>query len=303
VASVQEQSPALEPVPASPEVGGRQHLGHFFRSNWKLSFGLLLVICLLSIGIFGRFFVTEKDIKLGVAPFAKAPTADYPLGTDSNGRNLFAQMVFGLPITLEIGLIAAAVGTAIGTFFGLVTGYYRGPIDTIVRSTADIMMTIPSLMVLVVIASFVSTTVQVMAIIIAAFSWPWSVRAIRAQTLSMREQAFVRLSKLSGRSDLEIILLDLLPNLLPYIIAGFVGAVNGAILTSVGLQLLGLGPLNEPTLGLTLNYSFQSAAILRGMWWWWLPPAIVLAVLFVGLFFISIALDEIANPRLRGVGA
>ncbi|GAB4429757.1 MAG: ABC transporter permease [Anaerolineae bacterium] len=263
---------------------------------------MALVLGLLLFGALGRLFVSEADLKLGVGPYSKPPSAAFPFGTDSNGRNLFAQMVYGLPTTLQIGLIAATVGTVIGTFLGLATGYYRGLVDTVVRSVSDIMMTIPSLMILVVIASFVSTTVQVMAIIIAIFAWPWSVRSVRAQTLSMREQAFVRLSKLSGRSDLEIILLDLLPNLLPYIIAGFVGAVNGAILASVGLQLLGLGSLDEPTVGLVLHYSFESAAILRGMWWWWLPPTAVLAILFVGLFLISIALDEIANPRLRGVG-
>jgi peptide/nickel transport system permease protein len=116
----------------------------------------------------------------------------------------------------------------------------------------------------------------------------------------MREQAFVKLSKLSGRSNMEIIVLDLLPNLLPYIAAGFVSSVSGAILASVGLNILGIGPIDQPTLGLILQNAFTAAALLRGMWWWWLPPAIVLVALFIGLYLISMSLDEIANPRLKG---
>jgi len=94
--------------------------------------------------------------------------------------------------------------------------------------------------------------------------------------------------------------LEIAPNLLTYIMAGFVGAVSGGILTSVGLQLLGLGQFTTPTLALILETAFETGALLRGLWWWWAPPTIALALLFFGLFLISMALDELANPRLRG---
>ncbi len=79
-----------------------------------------------------------------------------------------------------------------------------------------------------------------------------------------------------------------------------VGAVSGGILASVGLEVLGLGPQNVPTLGRTLYYSFQYTAMLRGMWWWWCPPIATLAIIFTGLFLMSISLDKYANPRLKG---
>jgi peptide/nickel transport system permease protein len=110
------------------------------------------------------------------------------------------------------------------------------------------------------------------------------------------------MAKLSGRSDFEIILLDILPNLLPYIMSGFVGSVSGAILASVGIQLLGVGPLSIPNLGMILQFAFKGAALYRGMWWWWAPPSVALVVLFIGLFLISMGLDEYANPRLRAQG-
>ncbi|MGC9348046.1 MAG: ABC transporter permease subunit, partial [Anaerolineae bacterium] len=122
---------------------------------------------------------------------------------------------------------------------------------------------------------------------------------VRAQTLSMRERPFIPLAKLSGLSDFQIIFGEILPNLIPYVAAGFVGAVSGGILASVGIQMLGLGPLFVPNLGMILQFAFAGAALFRGLWWWWLPPALALVLLFIGLFLISLALDEFANPRLR----
>jgi peptide/nickel transport system permease protein len=138
-----------------------------------------------------------------------------------------------------------------------------------------------------------------MALIVALFAWPYPTRSIRAQTLTMREQAFVQVARLSGKGELKIALTEILPNLLPYVIAGFVGSVAGGILASVGLQLLGLGPRQVPTLGLMLEESFQAGAIVRNLWWWWGAPTATLIVLFLGLFLISLGLDHVANPRLR----
>jgi peptide/nickel transport system permease protein len=115
----------------------------------------------------------------------------------------------------------------------------------------------------------------------------------------LRERAFIPLAKLSGQGDFEIIIKQILPNLLPYTMAGFVGGVAGGILASVGIQLLGLGPLFTPNLGMILQYAFNGAALFRNMWWWWGPPTLALMMLFIGLFLISTALDEFANPRLR----
>lgn len=280
--------------------GKPQQLLSPFRDK-KLLIGTSIVLGLLLFGLIGSQFVSPSDYRLGAAPFSSAPSFEHPLGTDSGGRDLFAMMVYGAPVSLQIGLTAAAVGTIFGTLLGLISGYYRGLLDDVVRNLADIMMSIPSLIILVVIASYITATTSTIAIILAVFAWPNTIRSVRAQTLTMREQAFVKLSKLSGRSDLEIIVLDLLPNLLPYIAAGFVSSVSGAILASVGLNILGIGPIDLPTLGLILQNAFTAAALLRGMWWWWLPPSIVLVMLFIGLYLISMSLDEIANPRLTGV--
>jgi peptide/nickel transport system permease protein len=273
----------------------------YWWGNWKLSVGVAMIVVLLAFSIIGSLQTEFKKTRVGSGDFGKPPSAEYPMGTDNVGRDMYALMVHGIHPSLKIGLIAGILGTVVGTVLGLVAGYSGGLIDTVISTFADIVLTIPSLMILVVLASYLrSTTIELTAIIIAVFAWAGPTRLIRSQALSLRERPFVPLAKLSGQGDFEIAIRQILPNLLPYIMAGFVGSVSGGILASVGIQLLGLGPLLTPNLGMILNTAFTGAALFRGMWWWWGPPAVALIMLFVGLFLISIALDEYANPRLRG---
>jgi len=272
----------------------------YWLGNWKLTTGVTLILILVLFSVIGVFLVDFERTKVAWGDFNSRPSAEYPLGTDNVGRDILALMVYGIPPSLEIGLIAGGLGTVVGTILGLSAGYYSGRVDTIIRTAADIVLTIPALMILVVLASFFrTTTIEMTGLIVAIFAWAGPTRLIRAQTLSLRERSFIPLAKLSGLSDFEIIIKQILPNLLPYVMAGFVGGVAGGILASVGIQLLGLGPLFTPNLGMILQFAFDGAALFRGMWWWWGPPAVALILLFIGLFLISIALDEFSNPRLR----
>jgi peptide/nickel transport system permease protein len=268
--------------------------------NWQLVVGLAIVVGLTLLGLVGALAIGETGLRIGSAPFARSPSWQYPLGTDTTGRDNWVFLVHAIGPSLKIGLIAGAVGTLIGVAFGLLTGYMRGPTDSVIRTAADVVMSIPSLAVLIVISSYVRfQSVELMALIVALFAWPYPTRSIRAQTLTLREQAFVQVARLSGKGELKIAFTEILPNLLPYIMAGFVGSVAGGILASVGLQLLGLGPRQVPTLGLMLEESFQAGAIVRDLWWWWGAPTVTLVLLFMGLFLISLGLDHVANPRLR----
>jgi peptide/nickel transport system permease protein len=106
-------------------------------------------------------------------------------------------------------------------------------------------------------------------------------------------------AKLNGASSMQIVVGELLPNLMPYLAASLVGAVSGAILASVGLSTLGLGPMTSPSLGLTIYWAIHYGALLRQMWWWFMPPIVIIVFLFLGLFMLSQGLDQIANPRLQ----
>ena len=273
----------------------------FFKENRLFTSGFLLLLMLLLFGIIGSLTVGRKMADMGAAPLNLRPSAEHLLGTDGLGRDMFAVMVIGIPNTFEIGFLAGSVGVLIGTIMGLFAGYYRGYADMIFSSFADVMLVIPSLAILITVSAYVRVvTVELMALIVGLLAWPLPARVIRAQTLSLRERLFVEVARLSGQNDFEIIIFQILPNLTAYLAATFVGAVSSGILASVGLEVLGLGPQNVPTIGRTLYYAFNYSALFKGMWWWWGPPIVTLATIFTGLFQMSVSLDKFANPRLKG---
>ena len=272
----------------------------FLKGNRTFTFGLLLLLALFLFGFIGSQLISPKRADMGANPLNLRPTWAYPLGTDGLGRDMLAVMVIGIPNTFKIGFLAGAVGLVIGTFIGLFAGYYRGYADTAISSFADVMLVIPTLAILITVSAYVRVvTVEIMAVIVGLLAWPLPARVIRSQTLSLRDRLFVQVAKLSGANDFEIITFQILPNLTAYLAASFVGAVSSGILTAVGLEVLGLGPQNVPTIGRTLFYAFKYTALFRGMWWWWGPPVVTLAIIFTGLFQMSISLDKYANPRLK----
>jgi peptide/nickel transport system permease protein len=271
------------------------------RRNSTLLAGLVLLLVILAAWLYGYLTVDlSKAAPLSAGPDMR-PSAEYPLGTDSAGRQMLPVMVAGTPTTLQIGLIAGALGLLVGTVLGFSAGYFGGAVDAVIRTLADVALTVPALAVLVVIASVITKTLspEILALIIASLAWMWPTRTIRSQVLSMRERAYVEVARLSGLNDFEIIFKELVPNLLPYLAASFVGAVGAGILAAIGLEALGLGPQSEPTLGMTIYWARYYNALPRGMWWWWAPPVVVIILLFVGLFMVSAGLDQIANPRAR----
>ena len=240
----------------------------------------------------------EADASLGFKPGDIA----HPLGTESSGRDMLALLIVATPRSLWVGLIGAGVGMLVGIVLGFSAGMLGGPVDTAVRIASDTMMTIPGLAVLVVIASYVrQLEIGSMALIMALFAWPGPTRLIRAQVLSMRERGYIQMAQLSGVPTFDIMFKEIMPNLLPYLAASFTGAISGIIIVAAGLETLGLGPTRIPALGMTINNALRSSAILRGMWWWWGFPIAMLIVIFVALFLMTVGLDEVANPRLRGL--
>jgi peptide/nickel transport system permease protein len=274
---------------------------NFLRENPRFTLGFSLLLGLYLFGLIGSLMVDPDRADMGANPLNQTPSLDYPLGTEGFGRDVFTLMVLGIPNTFKIGLLAGGVGVAIGTLIGLVAGYRKDFLDTIFSSAADVMLVIPALAILITLSAYVRVmTVELMALIVGLLAWPLPARVIRAQTLSLRERLFVEVARLNGQNDVEIIFLQILPNLTAYLAAAFVGATSTGILAAVGLEVLGLGPQLVPTIGRTLFHSFQYSAMFRGMWWWWGPPIAILAIIFTGLFLMSISLDRYANPRLKG---
>jgi peptide/nickel transport system permease protein len=269
-------------------------------TNKMLVAGILVLLAVLLFGVAGSNFVTRAQADVGAGRPSRPPNFEHLLGTDQQGRDVLANVIFGTPATLKIGVIAGIIGVSVGTLLGLFAGYVGGAGDAITRLLIDVFLTIPNLMVLVVIASMLSgVSVEQMGLVIAALAWMWPARTVRSQVLSIRERAYVQVSRLNGMSLLGIIIRELMPNLLPFVAASLVGTIAAAILASIGLSALGLGPQNEPSLGLTIYWAIFYGALIRQLWWWFMPPIIITVVLFVGLFMTTAGLDKIANPRLR----
>lgn len=260
--------------------------------------GLLSAVCLFA--LFGPMFINVELAQIGAVVPRQRPGAAYPLGTDVQGRDILAALVLATPQTLKIGLFAGVMGLGLGTVLGLLAGYFRGWTDTAIRTFADVFMTIPGIAVLVLVATNVrSMTVVLMALIVAGLAWMYPTRTIRAQTLSMRERPYVDIARLNGIGGLELVFTEIFPNLLPYIAASFVTAVSSAMLATIGLEALGLGPQNELTLGMMIFWAQYYGAILRNLWWWWVPPVAMMALIFIGLLMTSTGMDRLVNRRLR----
>ena len=289
-----------------------EDFGRYVRRNPSLGVGIALLMSLLLFVIIGyATYEVERFRPLSggpdLAPFESDPynpgtrSGGYILGTDRQGRDVMSVMIAGIPLTLQIGLIAGLIGISVGTVLAFIAAYYGGWVDQVISTIVDVGLTIPGILILIVIAVNIQSglSVQQMGLAVSAVACVWPARTIRAQVLVMREQLYVEIARLSGTSGFSIMFKEMLPNLAPYIGASLVGSVASAILASVGLEALGLGPFDSPTLGMTIYWNIQFSSILHGMWWWFGPPILVLAMIFVGLFLITAGLDEWSNPRLR----
>lgn len=273
----------------------------FLGRNPNLVWGLLIALGLLVFTIVGTLISDPTQVRPLSAPPLRPPSSEYAFGTDRLGRDLFATVVAGIPLTFQIGLLAGLIGIVVGTILGFISAYYGGIIDNIVRSTVDVGLTVPGLMVLIILAISFKGQMSVtgMAVIVGVIAWLYPTRVVRSQVLTMKERPYVEVARLTGMSGFEIIFLELLPNLLPFLAAALVNAVSSAILASIGLEALGLGSIDSPTLGMTIYWAILDGAVINQWWWWWLPPIVAISLLFLSLFLISMGLDEIANPRVR----
>jgi len=273
---------------------------NILRENPTLAPGLIILLLIVIPSIISPFIVDPDSLRIMAGMPNLPPSREFPLGTQSEGRDVLSLMLVGTPATLRIGIIAGLVGLSIGTTLGLLSGYLGGRVDAVIRLLVDVMLTIPSMAILIMIAAtFRTLSVEMMGLVIASTSWMFTARVIRSQVLSIRERNFIKMSILAGASKYYLVFREILPNLLPFVAACFVDAISTAILASIGLEILGLGSPGNMTLGNTIYFANSYAAIWRGLWWWWLPPVIILIAIFLCLFLLSMALDNYANPRLR----
>jgi peptide/nickel transport system permease protein len=270
--------------------------------------GLLLLAIILTavVGptISRGMFPGENPLSVGSYPPMAKPSPQHPLGTDPMGRDALAFLLNGVRQSLAIGVIAGLISAAAGAVVGFTAGYLGGRADAALRVVTDMFLVIPTLPILLILALYIGRWNLVsMALLLAIFGWPFVARTVRAQVLSLRERPYVDLAHLSGENTLEIIFLELMPALLPYIFLSMSGSTVGAIFSEAGLQLIGVGVVGLPTLGYMVAQGFRSGVLSVGLQGQMIAPLVIMVALFLSLNLINIGVEERFNPRLRAVAA
>ena len=291
-------------VPVLEQVGeSRRGIFWELLRNPKFTTGAAIFLALLLIALVGNVFVDPAQRRSGAVEVRQPPGAGALLGTTSLGQDVAIQLTQAIPNSVQVGLIAATVGTLLGALIGFTSGYFGGWVDALLRLLIDVFLSVPSLLFLILIAALVrGVGVMTMALIIGAFAWPSPARQVRAQVLSLKERGFVQVARISGMNGMEIIVRELMPHMLQWLGANFVNAFIAAVLAESGLSILGLGPQRQMTLGMMIFWALNYSAILQNLWWWWVTPVVALMALFLSLYLVHIGFDEVSNPRLRTEG-
>lgn len=285
---------------AHPPVTEGRGIAHVLLGNRMFVTGSVIFLSILAIALVGSLFVEPAERRTGAYPRKEPPSAEAILGTTSLGQSVAVQMTQAVPNSMKVGLIAATIGTVLGALIGLTSGYFGGKVDAGLRILIDVFLSVPSLLFLILIASLLKgVSVPTMAFIIGLFAWAWPARAVRSQALTLKERPFVAVARLSGMSDIEIVVREILPHTLTWLGANFLNAFIVAILAESALSILGLGPQRDLTLGMMIFWALSFGAIIQNLWWWWMTPVVTLIVMFLSLYLVHLGLDEVGNPRLR----
>jgi peptide/nickel transport system permease protein len=246
--------------------------------------------------------VGDGAIAVGSDPFVDKlapPSRQHWFGTDHLGRDLYSQNVYGSRIALLVGFLGASLVVLIGTNVGLFAGYYRGRTDSILMRIVDVMYGIPFEPFAMILVLLFDPSLMIVILAISLLTWRTVARLIRSQVLSLAERPFVKAARVAGASDLRIIYLHIAPNVLPLVFLELAIILGASIIAEATLSFLGLGPPQSISWGGILHNARLSGA-WRTAWWWNLPPGAFIMITVMAVFFISRALEVIANPRLRG---
>lgn len=277
----------------------RSEFLYFAWRNVKLRIGVSILLAFVLFSIIGPFLAKHDPLKY-VGPMGAPPSREHWFGTTIFGQDVFSQIAHGARSTLIVGLLGGSIGTLVGILVGLTAGYRGGLVDEFLNMITNIILIIPTLAVLIIIAAYLSVRGILMAsVFIGLTAWPWAARAIRAQTLSLRVREFVDLARMTGRSSMRIVLTEIAPNMMSYLLLVFILQFGGAVLNAATLDFIGLGPTRGISLGLIMNNAVLWAALQLGQWWWLLPPGAAIAAIVGALYITNVGLDEIFNPKLR----
>lgn len=221
------------------------------------------------------------------------------LGTDNMKRDIFSGLVAGLKWALFIGLFTSAVSVLIGVFYGIISAYFGGIVDTIMQFIYQIFVSIPLLPVLIVVSAVFKPSIWFLIGVMVIFFWPGSVMTVRSMAFQIKEETYIEAARALGAGHRRIIFNHMAPLLIPYSFASMALSVPSAIVYESSVSLLGLGDASIVTWGQILHDAMLGNAILNGLWWWVIPPGLAIAIMGMTFAFLGFAMDRILHPKLR----
>jgi peptide/nickel transport system permease protein len=263
--------------------------------------GFIVFVLFVLVAFIGPFFVPQT-LPTDLKAIYQAPSAQHWLGTDSEGRDIGIQMINGGQSIILVGATAALLSTLISITFGALAAYLGGYVDTLIMLVADVVLTLPQIVLLAVLATFIKlNSPWLLAAIIALLSWPTLLRAVRAQVLSLKEREYVEAARVLDLGTPRILFLEILPNMANFILMNFTIGMTGAIYAQVGLYLLGLAPLAGNNWGIMLNLAWVRGAIFfKQSLLYILAPVLAISILQLSIVTMTRSLEDVFNPRLRG---
>jgi peptide/nickel transport system permease protein len=241
----------------------------------------------------------------GVDPeisYSVGPSMRHWLGTDFMGRDILSQLLAGARIAFMVGVSAAFMSVVLGTAIGMIAGYMGRFVDTILMRLADMIMVMPTLLVVLILAAlFGRLNIWTIVLIIALFRWPGVSRVIRAQTLSLKHRPFIEAARVAGASHLRIIFRHIMPNVLPLSFLYMTFRVTSAIIIEAALAFLGFGDPGTVSWGMMLQWVWKTGHMFKAPYWL-LPPGICISLITLSFYMLGRAMDEVLDPRLRKEG-
>jgi peptide/nickel transport system permease protein len=300
----------VEPTPGGG--GGPDKAISANRPSWRnLNFGprmwvaLTIIILIVLMAVVGPFLYPYKSTEK-VGSLFDNPSAAHLLGTDNFGHDIIALLMMSTRNSLLNGVLAGTLALFLGVLIGVVAGYVGGWLEELLMGITNIVVAIPSIVVLILISMSLQHTnigflkgIGGLAFVIGITSWPWTARAVRAQASSVATREHIDIAKLSGARTPSILVRDVLPYLASYVVMAWVLQLASAILAESTLSMLGLGPSGTDSLGMELHWALAFQAVSVSAWWAFLPPTIVLTLISFSLLYLQSSLDEVFNPRLR----
>jgi peptide/nickel transport system permease protein len=279
-----------------------------WRTNWGLfrqhrtgMVGLVILGIFVLVAVFAPLLASPDSIEVTKATggVLEAPSREFWLGTDDNGRSVLALVIWGARISLFVGLFATLISMVLGTFIGLMSGFFEGwPARLLYRFT-EWFLVIPFLVLAIVLAAILGRSLFNIVLVIGITSWPGTALIIRSQTLSIKERPYLERAKVLGAGRWHQMTRHILPNVMPMVFANTTLTVSIAILTETTLSFLGLGDPTRVSWGSMLEDAFDVGAMTTGAWWFIIPPGLCVVAVVLSFNLVGQALEEIFNPRLR----